>query len=151
MSTVGTHATITLPSAIVRFALHFLEMCVVMCMGGALVDFVFFSAAGALGYPELASTATAVSIGVIGLNAAAVMAAYMYVRGHSSRHNLEMSGGTLVTAVALVAASLLGWISAAESATWPVLFGFVCTPLCAVMLLVMAIRFDHYGGRAKHV
>jgi len=147
MTTLAKANTVSLPLAIRRFAVHFLEMCVVMCAAGAVLDFAVFGAAGAIGYPDLVTRAPELSIAIIAADFAIVMAVYMYARGHPLRHNLEMSGTTLVGAVPLIGMLWLGWIPQAKLESWPALFAFSCGPLCLLMLVVMLVRFDHYGGR----
>lgn len=151
MSTLTGANTVSLPSAIGRFALHFVEMCVVMCMGGGLLDFAVFSFAAALGYPDLPARASALSIMLIAIDGTVVMAGYMFLRRHPLQHNLEMSGSTLLGGVAFVGALWLGWLPQSIFASWSPLFAFVCGPLCALMFLVMLVRFDHYGGRVGAV
>lgn len=148
MTTLAKANAVSLPLAIRRFAVHFVEMCAVMCAGGALLDFGVFGAAGALGYPDLVSRAPALSIAIIAADFAIAMAAYMAVRGHPVQHNVEMSGSTLVGAVALIGMLWVGWIPQAKLESWPALFSFSCGPLCLLMLVSMLVRFDHYGGRA---
>ena len=147
MTTLAKANTVSLPLAIRRFAVHFVEMCAVMCAGGALLSFGVFGAAGALGYPDLVSRAPALSITIIAADMAIAMAVYMYLRGHPAQHNLEMSGSTVVGAIPLIGMLWLGWIPEAKLESWPALFLFSCGPLCLLMVLVMLARFDHYGGR----
>lgn len=147
MSTLAAVTTVPLPIAIRRFALHFMEMCVVMCAGGAVLSVAIFGAATAFGHPNLVGQAPELSILIIGIDFALAMAAYMALRGHPTRHNLEMSGSTVVGALVLVGGLWLGWIPQATLDTWSSLFAFMCGPLCVLMFVVMAARFDHYGGR----
>ena len=108
MSAFTKASTVTLPSAIGRFAVHFMEMCAVMCIGGGLLDLAVFSAAPALGYPSLASSATPLAIMIIAIDGAVLMAAYMFMRHHPAQHNVEMSGSTVVGGLAWVGAFWLG-------------------------------------------
>jgi Heavy metal binding domain len=142
----GTYA-VPLPVAIRRFALHFLEMCVAMCAGGAALNFAVFGTAALLGFPNLVAQAPELAILIVAVDLALAMAGYMWVRGHPVRHNVEMSGSTLIGAIPFIGALWLGMIPQAKLESWPSLFAFMCGPLCLLMFLVMAVRFDHYGGR----
>lgn len=151
MSTLIFTDSVSLVVALRRFALHFIEMCVVMCAGGLALDAGVFAVWGALGHPDLVADAPAVAIILIALDAAIAMAVYMQLRRHPVRHNLEMSGSTIVGGIALVGALGIGLIPAAKLATWLGLATFMCGPLCLLMLVVMAVRFEHYGGRVGRV
>lgn len=147
MSALSTAYSVSLPTAIRRFALHFLEMCIVMCAGGAALNIVVFGAATLLGNANLVAQAPELSILIITVDLTLAMAAYMALRGHPVRHNVEMSGSTIVGGVLLVGALWAGMLPEAKLANWPSLFTFMCGPLCLIMLAVMAARFEHYGGR----
>ena len=147
MSTLSHVSTVPPMTAIRRFVLHFLEMCVVMCAGGGVVAVAIFGTAGALGYPDLVARAPELTMIIIAIDLAAVMAAYMALRGHAVRHNVEMSGSTAVGGVLFVVAYALGFMPAEVLARWDRLFVFMCGPLCVLMLAVMAVRFEHYGGQ----
>ena len=147
MTTLTNANAVSLPLAIRRFAAHLMEMCVVMCAGGAVLSFAVFGAAAALGHPDLVARAPELAIAIIAADFAIAMAVYMYLRGHPVRHNVEMSGSTLVGAVPLIGMLWLGWIPQAKFESWPALFLFSCGPLCLLMFAVMLVRFDHYGGR----
>jgi hypothetical protein len=147
MSTLSGAYTVPLPVAIRRFVLHFLEMCVAMCAGGGVLNFVIFAAAASLGYRNLVTQAPELSILIVAFDLALAMALYMALRGHPVRHNIEMSGSTIAGAVPFIGALWLGVLPQAQFDTWLSLFAFMCGPLCLLMLVVMAVRFDHYGGR----
>ena len=146
MSTLTNTATVSLPLAIRRFAVHYLEMCVVMCMGGGLLDAIVFAGLAALGV-DLVAVSPELAILVITVNFVVVMGVYMQLRGHAVQHNVEMSGSTLIGGFAFMAMSWLGWIDTSPLASWLRVFSLVCTPLCGLMLVVMLARFGHYGGR----
>jgi hypothetical protein len=147
MTTVSQPTAVSLPLAIGRFTRHFLEMCVVMCAGGAALNIAVFGAAAALGRPRLVAEAPELSIVIVAFDLALAMAIYMAVRGHPVRHNVEMSGGTLLGAIPFIGALWAGLLPSAKLESWISLFAFMCGPLCLLMLVLMAIRFDHYGGR----
>jgi len=149
VSTLSASYAVSLPTALRRFALHFLEMCIVMCAGGAVLSIIVFGAAALLGYANLAAQATELSILIIAVDLTVAMAAYMALRGHPVRHNVEMSGSTSVGGILLIGALWAGMIPQAALASWLSLFSFMCGPLCLIMLVVMAARFEHYGGRVR--
>ena len=149
MSTLSTTYAVSLPTAIRRFALHFLEMCIVMCAGGAVLSIIVFGAAALLGYANFAAQAPELSILIIAVDLTVAMAAYMALRGHPVRHNVEMSGSTIVGGILLIGALWAGRSPQATLASWPSLFAFMCGPLCLIMFVVMAARFEHYGGRVS--
>jgi hypothetical protein len=133
-----------------RFIAHFLEMCVVMCAGGALLDFAFFQSAAVIGYPNLVQQAPALSLLVAALNYALAMFVWMLVRGHAARHNLEMSGTTIAVGILFAGAFWMGVIPTSSLTAWPSLLKLECGPQCAVMLAVMPLRSDRYSGRNGH-
>jgi hypothetical protein len=149
MSTLSTTYAVSLPTAIRRFALHFLEMCIVMCAGGAVLSIMVFGAAALLGYTNLVAQAPDLSILIIAVDLTVAMAGYMALRGHPVRHNVEMSGSTIVGGILLIGALWAGMIPQATLANWLSLFAFMCGPLCLIMFAVMAARFEHYGGRVS--
>lgn len=132
-----------------RFFIHFLEMCAAMCAGGIALNAGVFSAAAALGRPNLATEAPEIAVLIIAFNAALAMAVYMALRGHPVRHNVEMSGITLLGAVPIIAALWIGLFPRFALDSWFVMFKIMCAPLCVVMLIVMLARFDHYSGRGN--
>jgi hypothetical protein len=131
-----------------RFLAELGGMCAVMCVGGTIVSFAAFEIASGLGYPNLARQAPELSVLIIAVCLALPMAAYMAVRGHGRRHNLEMTGSTL--GVGLVVLGLLwsGVIASSGLQNWHGLFGLVCGPACLVMIVEMSISFNMYSGRA---
>jgi len=147
MSALPTPYAVSLPVAIRRFALHFLEMCIVMCVGGSVLNIAIFGAAALLGYSSLVAQATELSILIIAADFTLAMAGYMALRGHAVRHNVEMSGSTIVGGILLIGALWVGLLPRETPAGWLTLQLFMCGPLCLVMLAVMVVRFEHYGGR----
>ena len=147
MSTLSAVPTVPWTLAIRRFAVHFAEMCASMCIGGIALDLVTFGAIGVVGPANFVAQYPEISIAIIALNATIAMAAYMALRGHPIRHNIEMSGTNVVGGVALIGVYWLGAIPSAKLESWLALFAFMCGPLCLLMLLLMVIRFDVYGGR----
>lgn len=147
MATLAHAEKVSAGLAVRRFGLHFLEMCVVMCLGGVLLDIVVFTAVSWIAGVDFVARSTEVSILIVGVDAAIAMAAYMFVRGHPLRHNVEMSASAVVGAIVFVVALRLGWLPAASFATVPGILLSICGPICLLMFVVMAARFEHYGGR----
>jgi hypothetical protein len=133
-----------------RFLAELGGMCAVMCVGGTIVGFASFEAASGLGYPNLARQAPELSVLIIAVCLALPMAAYMAVRGHGRRHNLEMTGSTVGAGVLLAGLLWSGIIPASGLQTWHSLFGLVCGPACLLMIVEMLFSFGMYSGRARH-
>jgi len=147
VSALSTSYTVSLPTAIRRFALHFVEMCLVMCGGGTMLNIAVFGTAALLGHSNLTAQAPELSILFITVDLTLAMAGYMALRAHPIRHNVEMSGSTLLGGAVFIGALWAGMLPQAALASWLSLFTFMCGPLCLLMFVVMAARFEHYGGR----
>ena len=81
---------------------------------------------------------------VLGVDWAIAMGAWMALRRHPWRHNLEMSS-TAIFAVALFAiASWAGLIKAQTTLGWFSLFTLMCGPACLLMGADMVFRYKHY-------
>jgi hypothetical protein len=134
-----------------RFVLQFIEMCVAMCAGGIALDLVVFQGIAVLGYPDFFQQNRELSILILGVNFAIAMGAWMAVRHHPWRHNIEMSSTAVVAAVLLIAAGW--WFGFAPATTTPGWFGqvaFQCGPSCLLMGAYMLFRYKHYTGIAGH-
>ena len=147
MSTLTAVPTVPWTLALRRFALHFVEMCAAMCMGGIALDLLTFGAIGLVGPANFVAKYPEISIAIIALNATIAMGAYMQLRGHPIRHTIEMSGTNVAGGVALIGGYWLGAIPGAKLESWIALDLFMCSPLCLLMLVLMVVRFDVYGGR----
>lgn len=123
-----------------RFALHYLEMCGVMCVGAIVLSVLFFGAAGLLGYTDLPNQAPALSVLVVAVNLSLPMAAWMRFRGMGWRPTLEMSGSTMVTGLLLIAAYWLGIVDKGS------LVDVQTSLACPLMLAVMLLHFPLYSG-----
>jgi hypothetical protein len=148
--TLGRPQTSSLGRAVGVFAAHFMEMCAVMCIGGQVLTVAFFEGAALTGAPNLPQQQPAASILAVTASLTIAMAAWMAIRRHPLRHNLEMSLPTLAIGVVLSVAVGVGILPLAGSAGYEPLFGLVCGPACIAMLVVMLLRFDMYGGRVSH-
>ena len=133
-----------------RFVVQFGEMCFAMCAGGLALSFLFFGAAGLVGYPDFVDRFTPLSMLVLGINWALAMGTWMAIRGHAWRHNLEMSSTSVVVAILLMIGFWLGVVHVKSTLGWFSLFAFQCGPSCALMAAYMLFRFDHYSGRTDH-
>lgn len=131
-----------------RFLVELGGMCAVMCVGGTILSFASFEAASWLGYPSLARQAPELSVLIIAVCLALPMAAYMVVRGHGRRHNLEMTASTIAVGIVVIGLLWSGVIPASGLQNWHSLFGLVCGPACLVMVAEMLISFNVYSGRA---
>jgi hypothetical protein len=134
-----------------RFVLQFIEMCAAMCVGGIALDLVFFEGVALLGDPNFFQENRELSIFILGINFAIAMGAWMAVRRHPLRHNIEMSSTAVVVALLLIAA--YRWFGFAPATTIPGWFGqvtFQCGPSCALMAAYMLFRYKHYTASAEH-
>lgn len=125
---------------VVRFGLHLLEMCMVMCVGAAALSLVFFGAASLLGYSNLLQTAPELVVLVIALNLSVPMAAWMRYRGMDWQPTLEMAGATMVVGLGLIAAYWMDLV--AKDSLVEIQTGLACP----VMLAAMLVRFRLYSG-----
>ena len=143
-----TTARLGLGSQVWHFARHWLEMCVVMCVGGGILNgLLFLAGPGLIGYPDLRQRSPVLAVVVSGLVYALPMAAWMRVRGMAWRPALEMSGGVIAVAVVMIGAAGAGVVSGSSLRGWAM--GF-CGPACGVMFVVMLFRLGLYTGRAGH-
>lgn len=133
-----------------RFAAQFVEMCAAMCVGGMALSFLFFGAAGLVGFPDLVQRFTPLSMLVLGINWALAMGIWMAVRGHAWRHNLEMSSTSIIVAILFMIGFWLGFVHVKTALGWFSLFALQCGPSCVLMAAYMLFRFDHYSGRVSH-
>ena len=131
-------------SRVGHFVLHYVEMCLVMCIGGITLNVLFFVGAAQLGYTNLPERYPELSILIIGILLALPMAAWMRFRGHDWRTNLEMSSTSIILAVLLIGAAWLGVIPKSDMLEWIKILA------CPVMLIPMLLRLDHYTGRMDH-
>lgn len=127
-----------------HFVLHFVEMCLAMCIGGITLIFLFFWGATQIGFPDLIHRFPALSIMVIAIILTAVMTVWMRIRGMSWRLTIEMSSTSIILGIFLIALSWLGAIPQSDMLEW------VKRLACLVMLVPMLLRLDHYTGRMDH-
>lgn len=128
-----------------RFVLHFLQMCMVMCLGAIALSLLFFGAAALLGYSKLDQTAPELTVLVIAINLSLPMLFWMRRMGMAWRPTLEMSGSTMVAGLLLIVAYWLDLV--ARSDLIPLQTGLLACPL---MLGVMLFRFPLYASAHTH-
>jgi hypothetical protein len=137
-----------LGSQVWHFARHWLEMCIVMCVGGGILNGLLFMAGPALlGYPDLRQQVPMRAVLLSGLVYALPMAVWMRIRGMAWRPTLEMSGAVLGLAIVIVGAAWADAVSPSSLRGWAM--GF-CGPACVVMFVVMLFRLGLYTGRTGH-
>ena len=127
-----------------RFVLHFIEMCVPMCIGFAIGDALYVQIAERLGYSEPFAELPALSVLVVAVSMTAPMTAWMRYRGMPTRTVWEMSAVMpLLGAVLLV----LGWRGRLPMQDLALLMHGLMMP---AMLVPMLLRLDLYTGSMRH-
>jgi hypothetical protein len=127
-----------------RFLLHYLEMCIPMCIGFAIGDLVYFWVAGLFGYSEPFTDLPTLSVLVVTFSMTAPMTAWMLHRGMPRQSVWEMSAAMPVLAIVLLT---LGWLGVVPRADLALLMHGLMMP---VMLVPMALRPGLYAGRIHH-
>jgi hypothetical protein len=131
-----------------NFARHFLEMCVAMCAGGAILALLIFVAVPALlGSANLREQFPELSLLTIALILTLPMAAWMRFRGMEWRPIVEMSVVPIGLAIVWIGAAWSGLVS---GATLQIEFGQFCGISCVGMFVVMLFRLGLYTGRVGH-
>jgi len=123
-----------------HFVLHYLEMCVAMCVGGIALNVVFFGALALLGVTYSEEQLPTFALLAIGANLAIAMAAWMRFRKHEWRPTLEMASTSIILAVAVIAAAAIGLIDEGDR------LNALTSLACPVMLVPMALRWDLYAS-----
>ncbi|MGZ8697900.1 MAG: hypothetical protein ACXWZ1_11165 [Gaiellaceae bacterium] len=127
-----------------HFLRHYLEMCVPMCIGFAVGDIIYFSAAGQFGYSEPFRQLPELSVLIVTFTMTAPMVTWMRFRGMPRRETAEMAAVMPVLAIALLA---LGWLAIVPKGELALLEHGLMMP---AMLVPMLFRLDLYPGRAPH-
>ena len=138
--------TLTLRGRIGRFVLHYVEMCLPMCIGFAVGDVVYFWAAKQFGYTDPFQELPVLSVLVVTFTMTAPMTAWMWFRGMPRQTIVEMSAVMPALAGALLA---LGWLGVLPTGDLALLEHGLMMP---AMLVPMLLRFDTYTspGHAAH-
>lgn len=127
-----------------RFALHFAEMCVPMCIGFAVGDVLFFWLASLAGYSKPFSELPYLSVLVVTVSMTAPMTAWMLYRGMPQRAIAEMSAAMPIVAIVLVC---LSWLGVLPKDGLALLEHALMMP---AMLIPMLLRLDYYSGSGGH-
>jgi hypothetical protein len=127
-----------------RFGFHFVEMCIVMCVGGGLLIGLSFAAAAALGFPDLRLESPELSAMVVSVILAGVMVAWMRFRRMAWRPTLEMAGSSVASGLLLVGGY---WDDIVPREA---LVASVCLVACVAMLAVMLFRVPLYTAGHEH-
>jgi hypothetical protein len=131
-----------------RFLAHFVEMCVVMCVGGTVIlNSLVFWAVGLMGYSDLRQRSPILALLLIIFNLSWLMVVWMRFRGMAWRPTVEMGGTTLGLGIVLIALAVLGIVPRSSLVAWQ--SGF-CALACVAMPIVMLFRLDLYTGRTGH-
>jgi hypothetical protein len=135
---------VSLRGQVGRFVLHYFEMCIPMCIGFAVGDLIYFSIAGALGYPEPFTELPLLSVLVVTFTMTAPMTAWMLYRGMPRRAVWEMTATMPIVAGVLLS---LGWLGVVSMDDLALLEHGLMMP---VMLVPMLLRPGLYAGHMHH-
>ena len=129
----------------VHFLIHFLEMCLSMCIGGIALNFVFFWGSSTNWLCKLLPALSGVSTLVIAILLSVPMVGWMRFREHEWRPTLEMASTTPIVGILLVISAWTGLIS--TSSMLPLQKALACP----VMFIPMLLRLNLYSGsHASH-
>jgi hypothetical protein len=127
-----------------HFLWHFVQMCLACCIGGIILNVLFFGGAALIDYPDLIHRAPSLSTLVIAFFLAFPMAAWMRFRGMEWRPTLEMAAVPIVLGVLLIG---LAWLDIVPKSS---LIEWLTRLVCPAMLIPMLFRLDLYTGRKDH-
>lgn len=129
------------------FVRHFLEMCISMCAGGAILSLIVLGIPALTWGLNIREQFPDLSLLLIALLLTLPMAAWMLLRGMPRRPTLEMS----IVPIGL-ALLMIGGVSAglAPANTLQIGFGSFCGISCVGMFGVMLFRLELYTGRTGH-
>jgi hypothetical protein len=130
-----------------NFARHFLEMCLTMCAGGAILSLIVFSIPSVIGAPNLREQFPELGLILIAILLTLPMAAWMRFRGMEWRPIVEMSAVPIGLAILLIGGV---WAGFATDGALQITFGTFCGISCVGMFVVMLFRLDLYTGRTGH-
>ena len=125
-----------------HFALHFAEMCVVMCASLVLLGLLAAAGGALLGFADPRQSAPVLSAVVVTLTLRASMLAWMRWMQMAWRPTLEMVATTLLVGAVMVIGYGIGAVSAAQSISG------ICGMACIAMLALMLARFRMYATHA---
>jgi hypothetical protein len=127
-----------------HFVLHYLEMCIPMCIGFAVGDLIYFGAAGFFGYSDPFEELPVLSVLVVTFAMTAPMTAWMLYRGMPRQSVSEMTATIPALAVGLLVLGAAGVVPMNDLA---LLEHGLMMP---VMLVPMALRLALYAGHMEH-
>jgi hypothetical protein len=130
-----------------NFTRHFLEMCIAMCAGGAILSLIVFGVGAAIGAPNIRAQSPELGIVLIATLLTVPMAAWMVYRGMEWRPVMEMSAVPIGLALLLIGLARFG---VSSQSTLQITFGSFCGISCVGMFAVMLFRLDLYTGRTGH-
>lgn len=130
-----------------NFARHFLEMCISMCAGGAILSLIVFGIPTLVGAPALREQFPELGLILLAILLTLPMAAWMRFRGMQWRPIVEMSAVPPGLAILLIG---LVWAEFVPESTLQITFSRFCGIACAGMFVVMLPRLDLYTGRSGH-
>ncbi len=128
-----------------RFALHYVEMVIVMFAGMALLYLPIEAGLGAIGTStsELQRDAPAAALFAMAMSMTVPMVAWMGFRGHGSRLSMEMAASMLLPTVAVV-----GLLEGAIVEDYDTLLLIEHVVMLPSMLVAMLLRRNEYSGHA---
>ena len=121
------------------FILHFMGMCLAMCVGGIALNVAFFGALSLFGATYSEDQLPTFALIAIGVNLAMAMVIWMRLRKHEWRSTLEMASTSIILALAVVGAAGIGLIDASDR------LATLTSLACPVMLIPMALRWGLYA------
>ena len=127
-----------------HFLWHYVQMCLVMCAGGAILTFAFFGGTALLGYPDLFAQAPYLATLVLAINLSVAMGVWMRFRRHEWWPTLEMAGTSMALGIILIALGSLGLVPVSDVFEW------MTRLACPVMLIPMLMRLNLYTGGMDH-
>ena len=123
-----------------HFIVHFIEMCLAMCLGGIPLIVLFFFGAAQVGYPDLLQRFPELSVLVVSLILTLPMIVWMRFRGHAWRATLEMASTTMILGTGLIVLGQLGILRKGDMFEW------LTRLACPAMIIPMLFRLDLYTG-----
>jgi hypothetical protein len=121
------------------FAVHFFQMCAVMCIGALVVCGSVFGLFALLGFGDLLDRAPVVAALVLGAGLAVPMLLWMRHMGMSRQLAWEMAAAPIAVCLAVIA------LYAGDVLDKAALLETQARLACPMMLAVMLARFRHYA------
>jgi hypothetical protein len=128
-----------------RFGLHLLEMCMVMCIGIAVLDVPFLALARAVGYSNPITDLPELATLVVAFNMSLPMALWMRVRRHDRTCIRDVCGAMFVEAVVLIAIAAVGAFPRESLVAWQ------HSLMIPAMVVAMLLHLEMYTRPVRHV